>query len=583
MKQLRWAFALTSLLFGVAVMLFFALFYPHHLHFQEQYQLFLFEQNYVCEVLSLPGGLADLIGRFFTQFFLYAWFGAFFIAFLLVCLQLLTYCLLRTRHTEPLSFVLSFAPSVLCCCFLCDENALMSAPTALLLVVSTTILIEKIKADLLRQAIALISIPVIYQLAGAFALLYGLVLIIREIQKERTFQSLLCACLLLVVTLSTPAAWHHIINFDLKALYSGLHYYRDPAVFPLWAWLAACAIPLFILLPQRLRNWSPRHSVAVLLSGWTIILLAGGMIVKTKYSQSQEDTMAYDFMARNAMWNRIQQKAELHAPKNQVSAVALNLALAAKGMLCERMFEYPQNGLAGLLPNYATDCVSPLATSEAFYRLGMINTAQRFVFEAQEAIPDFQKSARCYKRLAETNLINGSYEVARKYLFALQKTIFYRDWATQTLNLIADDAAVASHPEYGYLRSIKSSEDYFFGGNELHQILIRQLQANPNNRMAFEYLEAACLLAKDLERVTEYYTLSEPMGYETIPSAIQQAMLLQWSQSHPASGAAPSYFQPAVVQGFKNFYSAMQVSNGNPETVKRSFGKTYWSYYFFHR
>ena len=56
----------------------------------------------------------------------------------------------------------------------------------------------------------------------------------------------------------------------------------------------------------------------------------------------------------------------------------------------------------------------------------MITVAQRTVFEAQEAILDFQKSGRCYQRLAQTYLILGNYEVARKYLIALQKTLFYR-------------------------------------------------------------------------------------------------------------------------------------------------------------
>ena len=79
-----------TLLFGVAVLLFFGLTYPHHLHYQEQYQLFLFDCTYVWEIVKLPGGIADLLGRFCTQFFLYAWVGALIIALLLMAVQLLT-------------------------------------------------------------------------------------------------------------------------------------------------------------------------------------------------------------------------------------------------------------------------------------------------------------------------------------------------------------------------------------------------------------------------------------------------------------------------------------------------------------
>ena len=84
-----------TLLFGVAVVLFFGLAYPHHLHYQEQFQLFLFDSTYVWDIVKQPGGVADLLGRFCTQFFLYAWVGAVIIGVLLVLVQLLTFQLVQ--------------------------------------------------------------------------------------------------------------------------------------------------------------------------------------------------------------------------------------------------------------------------------------------------------------------------------------------------------------------------------------------------------------------------------------------------------------------------------------------------------
>lgn len=55
---------LLSLLFGVAVMLFWAVPYMAGLCFQEQYQMFLFDTNYFLERIVLPGGLADYISEF---------------------------------------------------------------------------------------------------------------------------------------------------------------------------------------------------------------------------------------------------------------------------------------------------------------------------------------------------------------------------------------------------------------------------------------------------------------------------------------------------------------------------------------
>ena len=153
--------------------------------------------------------------------------------------------------------------------------------------------------------------------------------------------------------------------------------------------------------------------------------------------------------------------------------------------------------------------------------------------------------------------------------------------ATETLALIADDEAVKAHPEYGTLRSMRCEQDYFFGGNALHQILARQMESNPKNRMAFEYLEAACLLAKDVDRAMQYYPLSEPLGYQAVPGEIQQAMLLLWSQNHRETEPIPDIFHPEMVKGFRNFHTTMQMTNGNRSAVQKSFGNTYWYYYFF--
>ena len=126
MKDIR---LLCTLLFGIAVLLFFGLAYPHHLHYQEQYQLFLFDSTYVWDIVKLPGGIADLLGRFCTQFFLFAWVGALIIALLLVTIQLLVLRLAKWGWLYGLSFV----PSFLLWIFLLDENALLGGVWAVLL------------------------------------------------------------------------------------------------------------------------------------------------------------------------------------------------------------------------------------------------------------------------------------------------------------------------------------------------------------------------------------------------------------------------------------------------------------------
>ena len=90
--------------------------------------------------------------------------------------------------------------------------------------------------------------------------------------------------------------------------------------------------------------------------------------------------------------------------------------------------------------------------------------------------------------------------MARKYLTALQKTLFYRDWANETLLLLDNEKAIASHPEYGRLRQWAYNEDFYFSDHVTAEMLESLYFRNTDNRMAYQYLLAYCMLTGDHER-----------------------------------------------------------------------------------
>ena len=452
MKLLR---PLCTLLFGLSVLLFFGLAYSHHLHYQEQYQLFLFDSTYVWEIVKQPGGVADLLGRFSTQFFLYAWVGALIIAVLLSLVQLLMLWLTNSLSNLATGWLygLSFVPSFLLWLFLLDEHALMGGLWAVLLTQLAFWGYTLLPGGWTRRIVVLVTIPILYYMVGP--------------------------------------AWN------------GSHYYRYPTVTPYLlyaAWLSAIALPFLV---RVFRKWITASDRPIMtLCSFALVAAVMGSVVWKNANFKAEKVMQYDFMASHQQWNRILQAVSAEKPNNQIGVTVQNLALGMHGMLADHLFDYNQNGLAGLLPDVKEDATSPMPTAEAFYQLGMIYVAQRTVFEAQEAILDFQKSGRCYKRLAQTNLINGSYEVARKYLTALQKTLFYRDWADETMQLLGDEEAIARHPEYGRLRRFAYDGDYYFSDHVTPEMLETLFFHNTDNRLAFEYLKAYYMLTGDRERYT---------------------------------------------------------------------------------
>jgi len=282
--------------------------------------------------------------------------------------------------------------------------------------------------------------------------------------------------------------------------WNGSHYYRYPTVVPTLlyaAWLTAIILPFVACVLQR-RVGDSKHSM-VALASFVLVAAVMGTLVWKNANFKAEKVMKYDFMACHQQWNRILETANAERPNNQIGVTVQNLSLAMHGLLADHLFDYNQNGILGLLPDVQSDATSPMPTAEAFYQLGMINVAQRTVFEAQEAILDFQKSGRCYKRLAQTNLILGSYEVARKYLTALQKTLFYSDWANETLALMGNEEAIAKHPEYGRLRQWSYKNDFYFSDHVTPEMLESLYYGNKENRLALEYLRAYYMLTGDRE------------------------------------------------------------------------------------
>lgn len=523
MKTLR---ILYTLLFGVAVLLFFGLAYPQHLHHQEQYQLFLFDSNYMWEIVKLPGGVADLLGRFCTQFFLFAWVGALIIAVLLSVVQLLTLRLTRWGWLYGLSFV----PSFLLWLFLLDENALLGGVWAVLLTLLVACIFDMLPhGGWVRRLMLIAAVPLLYWMAGPVCIVFFLLQTPFSQAPSPTFASdnerknsgrwyygvfVLLAIMPILLSCYLPVT--------PRSLWLGIHYHRYPSVVPVLLWAAALSVFLLVLIarachrsmqakqdarassqPVNKNASQNKHRLSSIFnltsSIFLLVAVCMGYLVWKNSNFKAEKVMGYDFMARFQQWNRILETINAEKPNNQIGVTVQNLALGMHGMLTEHLFEYHQNGISGLLPDVGTDAVSPLPTAEAFYQLGMVTVAQRTVFEAQEAILDFQKSARCYKRLAQTNLILGSYEVARKYLTALQKTLFYSEWAKETLPLLGNEEAIAKHPEYGRLRQYAYDDNFFFGDHVTSEMLQNLYLSNTDNRLAYEYLKAYYLLTGDRE------------------------------------------------------------------------------------
>ena len=476
-----------TILFGLAVFFFWRIRYPFALTYQEQFQLFLFDGDYFLGLVAEPGGLARYVAEFLVQFYNSPTLGAMILTVLLMLVQRLTWRVMRSEE----HYALSFLPAVLLWYAMGDESVKLTYIVSLLMAMGVcwlmTICMNKVKRETLVKAVSLlVIIPILYWLIGPMVVLVAL-----------------CVMPLSVVwALAVMLLSAHFVPFPLSRVMTGVGYYRLPEVVPYILIVIPFLVWILSLVVRRLTQARPWlvWSEAVVCCAAVIVCPNLG------YDAKKYELMEYDQLVRIKDWKGIIAKAEKQTPDLPMSVCANNLALAMTNQLGERAFDFYQRGSEGLLPSFERNFSTIQLTGEVYFYLGLVNTAQRLAFEAMEAIPNYNKSGRMMKRLAETNLINGEYDVARKYLQMLDKTIFYRPWAQQALAMLDDETQIDAHPVYGTLRQFRLEDDFLFSEDELDKICGQLFMHNQKNQMATQYLVMAPLLDGDAQRFINYVT-----------------------------------------------------------------------------
>ena len=580
---------LLSLLFGVAVVIFWSVPYMSGLCFQEQYQMFLFDIGYFLERIVLPGGLADYISEFLVQFYYMPVLGGTIIALLLMSIQAISWGLMKQYGMKAVfpGYLLSFVPSIVLWCAMGDQNILLSFVVALFGALLMGWIHNRFHNRLVKVVFELVSTALVYWFLGPVVFLYAALMIGDTLKNAQQKDSILSgigysACIL-VLTIAWILLSTQTLQYPMYRILAGLNYYRYPgAVSPLpfvvMVW--AVVIPFLGMIPCHRKSLQKlQQSKVVIVLSYVLVIVASWFGIKASFDEMTYDLIDYDFLVRTEQWDKIIEKAEKKPATTPLSVSCVNLALSQKGVLADRLFEFYQNGGEGLFPTFTRDMISPVSTAEIFFRLGMVNDAERYMFEAQEAIPNYRKSARLTRRIIECEIINGNYKVAAKLLRRLQKTLFYSNWANQTMALLGNEKAINRHPIYGKLRKYREKkQDFLFSDREMDQMLGLLFLNDNHNKMAYEYLMCYELLQRDMEKFMQYYPLGRFVGYDHIPRSFQEILIGNWMKTHSDPRTIPYSVDAQNVNNTLNFIQLYMQNPKNPQLGQQPYVSNAWHY-----
>lgn len=580
---------LLSLLFGVAVVIFWSVPYMSGLCFQEQYQMFLFDIGYFLERIVLPGGLADYISEFLVQFYYMPVLGGTIIALLLMSIQAISWGLMKQYGMKAVfpGYLLSFVPSIVLWCAMGDQNLLLSFVVALSGALLMGWIHNRFHNRLVKVVFELVSTALVYWFLGPVVFLYAALMIgdtlMKGKQNGHILSSLGYSACLLILTVAWILLTTQSLQYPLYRIFSGLNYYRYPGTvspLPLGVMIWTVVVVFFGMVPDG-HAWIKKlqQSKVVMVLAYVLVIVASWFGIKASFDEMTYDLIDYDFLVRTEQWDKIIEKAEKKPATTPLGVSCVNLALSQKGMLADRLFEFYQNGGEGLFPTFTRDMISPVSTAEIFFRLGMVNDAERYMFEAQEAIPNYRKSARLTRRIIECEIINGNYQVAAKLLRRLQKTLFYINWANQMMALLGNEKAINRHPIYGKLRKYREKkQDFLFSDREMDQMLGLLFLNDNHNKMAYEYLVCYELLQRDMEKFMQYYPLGRFVDYDHIPRSFQEILIGNWMKTHSDPRTIPYSVDAQNVNNTLNFIQLYMQNPKNPQLGQQPYVSNAWHY-----
>lgn len=572
------------IVFG-ALFAFLQMCFEYHFYYIEQSQLFLFSEAYIRNKLLLPGGFSMLVAEFLVQFFIRPYVGALVTAALLTGVGVCTAGIVKRIAPVSGLFILYVLPILALLFMHFDFNYRVQGTVCYLMMMALLCGYMRIRNDLFRLVAGCVLVPVLFWLAGSITVLFaGMVCLFEGLRKTpKWYISLIGVAEVLLLGVGT-------VYFSLMGEYRWVfgpdlyyHYTLHPKEIIYYSWIC---LPLVFLIAFFVRNKNSLSGKKLFAGISCIAQLA--MIAAVlwwgmpKYSDAKTLKLKkLDYFARTEQWDKTIEECKGKLT-NFLYMCHLNMALANKGELSDKMFNFDQRGPQGLLVQWNKSENISCMLSDIYFTMGATASSQEMAFEGYVSAME-DGNPRMLKRLVQTNLIYGTYPVAEKYISILEKTYAYRDWAQSQRKYLYNDEVVESDPILGTRRRMLPDRNSLAMIKGLAGDLALFLEKGPANSATLQYLGAMYLLAKDLEgfkALVEKYYGTEFLP--VLPVHFQEAVIVM-------SEKEPDYWKrfnvsETIVARFTD-YKKQVLANRNNSAIagllNRSYGNTYWFYFMF--
>lgn len=447
----------------------------YHFYYMEQWSTFYYEGDQVWQTLCKPGGITVLMAEFLQQFFCYG-------------LGPVIFGGLMTLVAWAQGMMVKGAPRYLGC---------ITAVSMLLTLTSSN-------GSLL---------------SGSVTFVCAMLLMAMVCRAHHKIWKVLAVVLLLCIVRKDNLVREG--NEDAALVYLPWAIAAD--VFVLQIFLKH--IKSYKAKSHLMASMKPRRKMALAL-GFQVIMVVGASaaLFATSYSAKDQYMKKIYYYVRHQQWDEIINRSNSRGSKDNVTfQLCRNMALAEKGELGDKFLMYEQSGMNSVMTTDMSSLQVAMLMTDVFYTMGYVNMSQLCAFESQECMDN--RSPYLWQRLVDTNIENGAYAVAEKYIQKLERTLAYREWARERRKFLYNDKAVQHDPVLGLKRKCIFKGDCLMGRDGFDHDLARIVAACPEHRASLEYLGVMYIVANQqgkFVRLMKKYKGTKAMP--RIPASFEKAM-----------------------------------------------------------
>lgn len=600
-KRIKWNLysLFLSSIFFIASFLYVWLKINPLLYYQNQEPIFFSGSRFFQKFLSYPGGLAEYVSAFLSQFYYIPWAGALVVILLLIFISITTVGLFKKlglkqpviiAHLIPAAFLLILHNYY-------DHDLIITFNLLISLMATFLFLAFNFQKPILRLLVFTLSAVLLhYLLAGPFFLFVLLVALAEMVYFKRYILPILYVVIAVIIPYisasyflltSIKDSYLNFLAFQYSYSYKIIPYllYLCFIVLVFWPKIYTTLVAVPSTENKILKAYGQLRTKIPTFLKITIpaLVLLGGtfIILNLSFNNYIQKLLLIDYYNRHENWSQVLKVCEKNVLNNKLTAFHINRALFHTGQLGELMFAYPQMfGVENLISARDFALGSPLDRSDLYFDFGHVNEAEHWAIEnvaSKEGYTPYN-----LQRLALVKMLKGDYEASRKCLLNLKKNFLFDRWADQYLNYIADATLISKDARLKEIRSYMIKKDFIVDMDHPEFDMQRYLEFNKKNKAAYELLMAYYLLSREMLDFIKNLDRLKDFHYTKMPRHYEEAIAVYLSVTKRDERIAQPKISMYTFRDFQKFQSILKKYHNDKAAARNEimsqFRNTYWAY-----